>query len=280
MKRIKHLLYVVIILLVFFTACKDVQKEYYPDGKLKVEAQYKDGLIDGYYKSYHSNSNLEIEAYYKKGKQEGVTKAYYSNGQLEWEVPYKEGKEFGLYKKCSEKGILLSEGNYKNGKQEGLTKYYYGNGKLESEQDYKDGILHGKAVFYYPSEKVKMDAIIDNDESVYYKKFDEQGKVIKEHRYILIEFENDSIYLGDSCKANIKVYGPLPEKSYIEVVLADMETDFNTPFEKVSLNENGETIYTSKPDMTERHMLNVRIKVDTTMFSNTADLYVLEKPES
>lgn len=254
---------VLFLIIIVFYSCKRIEKEYYPDGKLKVEAQYKDNFLNGNYKEYYQNGNLAVEENYKNGKLEGIKKVYFENGNIEWEAIYKEGVEDGLHKKYSGKGILLLEAYFKNGKQDGLTKSYYEDGLLESKQEYKNDIPNGKALFYYTNGQLKMDAIVDNDETIYYKKYDEQGNLLKEWRFVSIEVPSDTINLSDTYTARIKIYGPLPEDTmYFQTQLyykdnngvRELKEDWHT-FAFI----NGEASYTYKPDTLGVHLLCVYV---------------------
>lgn len=69
-----------------------LQKEYYPNGKLKRQTNYKNGKLEGYHKVYYENGKLESEYPYKNDKLEGVVKDYSKNGKLEREHAYIGGQ--------------------------------------------------------------------------------------------------------------------------------------------------------------------------------------------
>ncbi|WP_233897760.1 DUF3352 domain-containing protein [Tenacibaculum piscium] len=50
--------------------------ENYPNGKLKIEASLKNGLLDGKYKVYYQNGKLKLKGSYKNGKKSGTWRAY------------------------------------------------------------------------------------------------------------------------------------------------------------------------------------------------------------
>ena len=277
MNRIKNSFLFIWSLFLFFASCKDNRKEYYPTGELKAEYKIKSNHLHGAVKEYYKNGTLKEKAFYKNGELEGIKKVYYKNGKLDYETEFKNNIENGFHKDYSKEGILVAEGYFIDGKQDGITRWYFPDGKIEQEEEFKNGIPHGIYKSYYENGQIKLYALRDRNNTVFYKEYTKKGDLKDEYRLISIEFENDSIYFGEQCKAELQVYGALPEKSYLEVFLADMETDFDIPFEKILLKE-GKATYTTIPDMTGRHILNARIKVDTTMFSNTSDLYVLENP--
>ena len=92
-----------ILLSLFITSCGDnlveEVKERYDDGKLKVVEYYKkvgnnQELVKK--REYYKNGNIDREVNYKDGKKEGKWTTYYENGQIYEEVNYKDGKEDGL----------------------------------------------------------------------------------------------------------------------------------------------------------------------------------------
>ena len=60
-------------------------REYYENGTVKVEWNYKNGRLEGVRKIYYRNGNPLAEGNYKDGKLEGTSKGYHENGALEVE---------------------------------------------------------------------------------------------------------------------------------------------------------------------------------------------------
>lgn len=126
-----------------------IVKEYYQNGILKAEWNYKNGKLNGVSRSYYESGELETEENYKNGKQEGITKWYYESGKLKYEWNYKNGKQVGIYKLYSESGNIELEARYnENGKKEGVEKIYDSDGQLMAETTYEDGKKHGKKKMY------------------------------------------------------------------------------------------------------------------------------------
>ena len=72
----------------------------------------KDGII----KEFYENGQLQDERNFKDGMQEGISKTYFESGQIDSEVMYKNNLKEGLGKFYYESGKLKSEANYKDGK--------------------------------------------------------------------------------------------------------------------------------------------------------------------
>ena len=89
--------------------------EWYENGQLKSERNYKEGKENGFQKQWYESGQLQSEASFKDGSLDGLKKYWYKSGQLLYEENYKEGKQEGLSKNWYENGQLRSEGNYKYG---------------------------------------------------------------------------------------------------------------------------------------------------------------------
>jgi antitoxin component YwqK of YwqJK toxin-antitoxin module len=94
----------------------EIIKEHYPDGKLKQECSFKEGLKDGYERVFMNNGDRVMESEYKEDKLHGEHKRYFQN-RLILECNYKDG---------------ILEGDYKA--------FNMITGKLEEHCVYKDGV--------------------------------------------------------------------------------------------------------------------------------------------
>lgn len=84
-----------------------VEKEYYPDGKIKSETPYKDGKKDGIEKTYNASGHLFSEIPFKDGVRVGTARLYYDNGKVMSEVEWKNDKIVGEAKLYDENGSLV-----------------------------------------------------------------------------------------------------------------------------------------------------------------------------
>lgn len=113
------------------------ESELYYSGDILVTRE--DIPVTGIVKEYYDNGKLRSETEYKDGKENGVRKYYYESGNLKSETEYKDGKRNVGEKWYYENGNLKAETNYKDGKRNGVEKWYYENGKLEHEYHYING---------------------------------------------------------------------------------------------------------------------------------------------
>jgi len=185
-------------------------REFYPNGQLKLEESYSNGMLNGIRKKYDELGRLwaeetylngklngivrvhnyfkdkifEEEAYFVNNQLNGVRKTYYPNGKVSVEENYKDGKFEGKRLSYYENGKIGTEESYKKGKLDGLRKRFYDNGQLWSEENYKNGQLEGMKKDYYVSNQVRFEEFykegkLDGKRKFYF----ESGRVMYEEIY-------------------------------------------------------------------------------------------------
>ena len=92
-------------------------REYFFNGQIWKEVNYKGGKEDGRYTDYDEYGQIRNERNYKDGEKDGKWTVYYENGQIQ------------------------VVGNYKEGKLEGKRTYYNEDGSINGVKEYKDGKL-------------------------------------------------------------------------------------------------------------------------------------------
>lgn len=65
-----------------------IHQHYFPNGKLKTEIEYVDGLPHGIVKLYYSNGQLKRELHFEHGRRHGTDRSWYENGQLFIDTEY------------------------------------------------------------------------------------------------------------------------------------------------------------------------------------------------
>ncbi|MCL6100365.1 MAG: hypothetical protein M1391_17535, partial [Bacteroidetes bacterium] len=58
----------------------ELKKEFYPNGKLKSEGTYLNGVHNGIYREYYESGKLWKEWNFQNGKEEGLSTWYFENG--------------------------------------------------------------------------------------------------------------------------------------------------------------------------------------------------------
>jgi len=273
-KMKKYLLY---SLLFFCIACstKNTQyKGYYPDGKLQIQVDYGKDTSNyyktvfwengnkqweanfigdkesGIYKEYYENGKIKFKADFVNGVQQGLYKKYYEDGKLEEKVWVINGKSVGIDKQYFQNGILQRELGFVDGVQQGLGKVYYENGKLQIAGEFINGIQQGRYKEYYENGKIKDDGLYADDHAVYYKQYNEQGKVISEyHKFKIIPIK-DTINFGEIFKANMVLYGNLGDKKLEMIIgqVSDKQHILNIKdFKANNILKNQQAYYEFKP---------------------------------
>ena len=83
------------------TAC-----EYWPDGRLRTEVSYVNGMEDGPSREWYENGNLMSEAAYQKGRAHGVIREWDEAGKLREETRCELGYRLET-KKWDARGNLI-----------------------------------------------------------------------------------------------------------------------------------------------------------------------------
>jgi uncharacterized protein len=152
----------------------DVQNEYYPDGRIKVSATYRNGLPEGVKREYSQDGVIQNSYLYKNGiiTGEGIMR--------------EDGSRDGHWKEFYEDHSLKSEGDYKNGKQVGEWKYFYPNGKVEQSGKYNNsGKLVGTWKWYYESgQLLTEEEYVNGVKDGMHTEYDEDQKVVEEGEYV------------------------------------------------------------------------------------------------
>ena len=139
----------------------DIKTEYYPTGKTKIVASYKNNIPEGVRREYSPDGEIVAGYIFKSGilVGEGITneagikdgpwKEYFPNGAIKNIGNYEKGKRTGEWKFYHTNGQLEQIGSYnKEGKEEGIWTWYYASGSLLREENYFNGKLDGHSVEY------------------------------------------------------------------------------------------------------------------------------------
>ena len=119
-----------------------VKHEYYPNGKVKREASFRDGKREGVWREFDEEGNVINSQTYKKG-------ALVGEG-----IVGTDGKRRGEYKEFYSDSTLRAEGLFIDGERSGEWKFYYQNGQIQEVGSYNEGQPDGFWNLYYSSTKV------------------------------------------------------------------------------------------------------------------------------
>lgn len=138
-------------------------QEFYPDGKIRIINNFKEGISDGEFYQFFNNGEIEISGQYLNGKKHGEwsefypdgTKkstyvysfgllswdafSYFPDGKLQWKLPYRQGELDGEYSFYYSSGILEERGNYKSGSREGEFIQFFPDSTRKSQGEFLEG---------------------------------------------------------------------------------------------------------------------------------------------
>lgn len=143
----------------------EVLRDYYSNGKIKVEAVYKNGIPDGIRFEYDSIGN-NIKTYFFSngelvyeckldalGRKQGVFLEY-AHGVLITKGFYKNDLKHGFWTYYDENGRIFQQGEYNNDKPIGKWITYYSNGSVQRIENYDDGSLNGEYIELSPDSQL------------------------------------------------------------------------------------------------------------------------------
>ena len=153
-------------------------KYFFPEGLVKLEGTYKNGLKEGIWKFYNVYGKLTEEESWMKGIQSGIQKQYYSNGNLQLVYTCDSGKISGEVNRYFENGHPAYKGYYNSEGPTGLWTTYYTNDSIENQGYLINDKFSGRKMSYSPDGKLTTEEKFNNNgESLSIKYFDAQGKI-------------------------------------------------------------------------------------------------------
>lgn len=187
-----------------------IWKDFYPNGQLRYEGQFKNDKCTGEFRYYDEQGHLKATNTFDKSGEKALNKTYGPNGKLlatgnylnqqkdgEWRYFDKEtgrlrlvednkaGKVDGwsrLYH--PDNGNLAEETQFVNGIPEGLCRKFSDMGVLLMECHYHNGQLEGPVKTYYPSSALKEEGKYAHGEKTgEWKTYNEDGDVILEESF-------------------------------------------------------------------------------------------------
>ena len=181
--------------------------DFYPDGKIKTERNYRDDLLHGYYKEYDEKGKLLVTLLYDSGKVTGtnidntgeidIVNRYNEAGKLIYSGPFKEGVPVGIHREYNDdgtvknaslyndNGVLISQGIVnEDGSRNGPWKDFSADGVVIAEGNYTDSRRSGAWKFYNAAGKLEQagsynNGRIDGTWRWYYP----EGELLREEDY-------------------------------------------------------------------------------------------------
>ncbi|MGR3811346.1 toxin-antitoxin system YwqK family antitoxin [Jiulongibacter sp. NS-SX5] len=183
--------------------------ESYPQGSVELEAQYKNGKLEGERKIWYTDGQIMSIENFKSGLKEGRSIWYNPNGSILRTCNYKDGHESGAcivyYKEntilresnYSESGVLLISSHFDiNGilidtyetvplRNESISTYYYESGEVKERSISKIGEVTENTTAYFKNGGIKATWQYFNEGPLKqeYKQYDENGSLI-DHKQV------------------------------------------------------------------------------------------------
>lgn len=166
---------------------------FYPNGIVKEQATYKDGIehgpfitrnknglvseegsyyygeLDGEYRIYYKNGQLREKIDLYQGKRDGEYVAYYPNGQIKKQIEYIDDMKDGDYCAYCEDGTPIVQMTYKHDYRVGSYRKFYPNGQVKLSAEYTQDIpseLHGDLRCYSESGQLLYIAKYDHGDKI------------------------------------------------------------------------------------------------------------------
>ena len=162
-----------------------VWKKFFPDGRIKSEAYYRNDTIDGLFKEFNEKGALITSLVYRNGiiREHNasdtlsieIRNKYDDQGNLIYSGPFRKNVPIGIHrnyekgkvtggKLYDDNGVLLGEGiTDQEGKKSGNWNFYYYSGELKSKGNYFNNQRGGKWTFYFLNGKIVQNGEFKND---------------------------------------------------------------------------------------------------------------------
>lgn len=163
-------------------------KEFYPNGSIRAEGEYKDDKRIGEWVFYHLNGSIEQKGKYTKdGKPTDTWKWFYDHGQLLREETFLRGLPEGEMIEYNDSGKVITRGSYLDGAKEG--KWFQEDGDEREEGEYRGGEKEGEWIIRYVfnGKTASEGTYITGLENGKWKYYHFNGRIKAEGKYLMGE---------------------------------------------------------------------------------------------
>jgi uncharacterized protein len=247
-------------------------KEFYPNGRIKIEETFVDNQLHGYYKEYDNRGILVLTMLYENGaivksKVEDepdieIVNKYDQDGKLIYSGPYRNKIPVGVHReygkdgkvtnafRYNDNGLLLSEGIVDEaGNSNGKWKDLYPDGKVQAEGQYTDNRRSGQWKFYNEASKVEQTGTYNNGRpDGLWKWYYENGALLREEEYF--QGQRDGLYTEYSPTGEVIAQGQY----------SDGERNGIWKFKSGDLTEEGKYITGLKDGVWKSYYTNGKLK--------------------
>lgn len=149
----------------------------YPDGKKKLQGNYKNSKPVGQWHSWYPNGRLAIEISWKNGLPNGKTRSWYENGHKRGEIYFVNGKAEGRWQRWYANGQIKQDMTVHQGVVKTMTTWD-NSGHLISDVAIIDNKVSGVVLTWYDSGAKKSESVFEKNELVRKTEWDEDGLIV------------------------------------------------------------------------------------------------------
>lgn len=137
-----------ILSIIIFTACSNIEKNYWENGNLKSELPYKNGKLNGTAVWYYEDGTIQMEVNYANDIIEGSSIRYHDNGRKDTEEMYVNNLRQGKATEYSYSGKRVEQKHYLNDTLHGKYFKWYPNSELQIAGEFIEGLYDGTWLYY------------------------------------------------------------------------------------------------------------------------------------
>ena len=130
---------------------------------------------------------------------------FYPNGQLKLKVELINNRRSGLLTEYHETGKVKATSNWIEGQLHGEAIEYYENGSIWTISNYVMGETDGKVTFYHEDGRLMEVQIYDDDNLIYFIRYDKDNNVYLESVVPIYDPKNDTIHLEEVYQVTVEV---------------------------------------------------------------------------
>lgn len=123
--------------------CKIIKRKFSLDNTIIAEATTVNGVLNGPLKDYYNNGKLKSESNFRNGKLDSITSIYFDNGQLWTKILFKKNKYMEVLSNYNRNGKIVPKGDLKDGY--GIRYVYDDNGNLMYYEHFSRGYYMRKS---------------------------------------------------------------------------------------------------------------------------------------
>jgi uncharacterized protein len=162
----------------------EVRRDYYTDGKIKVEATYRNGVPEGVRREFDDDGNITRTYVFRNGKvmAEGILS--------------EDGQRQGQWKEYYPDGRIKSIGNYTNDKPTGEWVFYHPNGQIEQTGTFNsEGLITGHWLWYHSNGQLhRKEGFVSGVSEGLSEEYDFKGHLISRGEFLKGEKEGNWVY--------------------------------------------------------------------------------------